>query len=69
MHDFECETVMLLCDDEFVNVLLTFNLLILELLGRFLVNSADPGLCLLVKYTQFGVQIQVLDVSHIDFGI
>ena len=60
---------MLLGDYEFVNVLLTFNLFILELLGRFLVDRADPGFCLLIKNTQFGVQIQVLDICYIDFGI
>ena len=65
LHDFEGEAVMLLGDDELVDVLLTLDLLLLELLGYFLVDGADPGLGLFVQDAQLRVQIQILDFGSV----
>lgn len=55
LHDFEGEAVMFLGDDELVDVLLAFNLLLLEFLGYLLIDGTDPGLGLFVKDAQFRI--------------
>ncbi len=57
---------MLLSDNELVNVLLSFDLLLLQLLGDLLVDGADPGFGLLVQDAQLRIEIQVFDIGRIN---
>lgn len=57
---------MFLRDDKLVNVLLSFDFLLLQFLGDFLVDRAHPGLGLFVQDAQLGVQIQVFDIGSIE---
>ncbi len=66
MHDFECEAVMFLRDDKLVNVLLSFDFLLFQFLGNFLVDRAHPALGFFVQDAQLGVQIQVLNIGSIE---
>ena len=57
---------MLLRDNELVNVLLAFDLLLFQLFRDLLVDSAHPGFCLFVQDAEFGIKIQVFDIGRIN---
>ena len=57
---------MLFGYDEFINVLLTFDFLLLQLFRYLLVDQSDPGFGFLVEDAEFWVQIQILNFGCID---